>query len=107
MNKTVVLNVVALSPRLIGEHTPFLQQWINSGQQASINPVLPAVTCSAQSTYLTGKWPAEHGIVGNGWYFRELCEVKFWHQSNKLVQVEKIWDEARESDPNFTCANMF
>jgi predicted AlkP superfamily pyrophosphatase or phosphodiesterase len=107
MNKTVVLNVVALSPRLIGEHTPFLRQWISKGNRASINPVLPAVTCSAQSTYLTGKWPDEHGIVGNGWYFRDLCEVKFWHQSNNLVQAEKIWDEARRQDSSFTCANMF
>lgn len=107
MKKTVVINVVALSPRLIGEHTPFLRDWTARGKQASLNPVLPAVTCSAQSTYLTGKWPTEHGIVGNGWYFRELCEVKFWHQSNKLVEAEKVWDEARKQDPNFTCANMF
>lgn len=107
MKKTVVINVVALSPRLIGEHTPFLRDWTARGRQASLNPVLPAVTCSAQSTYLTGKWPAEHGIVGNGWYFRELCEVKFWHQSNKLVEGEKVWDAARKQDPNFTCANMF
>ncbi|MBB3063280.1 alkaline phosphatase family protein [Microbulbifer rhizosphaerae] len=107
MKKTVVLNVVALSPRLIGEHTPFLREWIARGQQASINPVLPAVTCSAQSTYLTGKWPSEHGIVGNGWYFRDTSEVRFWQQSNKLVQAEKVWEEARKRDPNFTCANMF
>ncbi|MGL6162093.1 alkaline phosphatase family protein [Microbulbifer sp.] len=107
MKKTVVINVVALSPRLIGEHTPFLRDWTARGKQASINPVLPAVTCSAQSTYLTGKWPDEHGIVGNGWYFRDMCEVKFWHQSNKLVQAEKVWEEARKHDPNFTCANMF
>ena len=36
-----------------------------------------AVTCSAQSTYLTGLSPSEHGIVGNGWYNRELAEVQF------------------------------
>ncbi len=107
MKKTVVINVVALSPRLIGEHTPFLREWTARGKLASINPVLPAVTCSAQATYLTGKWPSEHGIVGNGWYFRDMCEVKFWHQSNKLVRAEKVWEEARRRDPNFTCANMF
>lgn len=107
MKKTVVINIVALSPRLIGEHTPFLAQWASKGKQVSINPVLPAVTCAAQSTYLTGKWPAEHGIVGNGWYFREECEVKLWRQSNKLVQASKIWEEARKHAPNFTCANMF
>lgn len=107
MKKVVVLNVVALSPRLIGEHTPFLAEWSSRGKQVSINPVLPAVTCSVQSTYLTGKWPAEHGIIGNGWYFRDECEIKFWRQSNKLVQAPKVWEEARKNDPNFTCANMF
>ena len=107
MNKTVVLDVVALSPRVVGEHTPFLSQWISQGKQVSIDPVLPAVTCSAQSTYLTGEWPSEHGIVGNGWYFRDECEIKFWRQSNKLVQAPKIWDVAKQLNPDFTCANMF
>ena len=107
MKKTVVINVVGLTSKLIGQHTPFLQSWSASRQKALIKPLLPAVTCSAQSTYLTGKWPSEHGIVGNGWYFRTECEVKFWRQSNRLVQVPKIWDVAREIDPDFTCANMF
>jgi len=107
MQKTVVLNVVALSSRIIGEHTPFLKRWSERGKKATIEPVLPAVTCSAQSTYLTGEWPTEHGVVGNGWYFRDECEIKFWRQSNKLVQAPKIWDVAREQDANFTCANLF
>lgn len=69
--------------------------------------MLPAVTTSVQSTYVTGKLPQEHGIVGNGWYDRLDCEVKFWKQSNKLVQGEKIWERAKREDPTFTCANMF
>jgi predicted AlkP superfamily pyrophosphatase or phosphodiesterase len=72
-----------------------------------IEPVLPAVTTSAQSTYLTGKWPSETGIVGNGWYDRIDSEVKFWKQSNKLVQGEKIWERAKKLDPSFTCSTMF
>lgn len=107
MKKTVVFNVVALSQRLIGEHTPFLKKWMEKGKSATIRPVLPAVTCSVQSTYLTGKWPRDHGIVGNGWYCRDESEVKFWRQSNKLVQSEKVWDEARSRDPEFTVCNMF
>lgn len=107
MKKTVVLDVVALSPRVVGEHTPFLAEWIGRGKQLSIDPVLPAVTCSAQSTYLTGEWPRQHGVVGNGWYFRDECEIKFWRQSNKLVQAPKVWDVAKRIDPNFTCANLF
>ncbi|OYX13038.1 MAG: alkaline phosphatase family protein [Algoriphagus sp. 32-45-6] len=107
MKKTVVLDIVALSPRVIGEHTPFLKKWIASKKQAIIEPVLPAVTCSAQSVYLTGKWPSENGIVGNGWYFQDECEIKFWRQSNKLVQAEKVWEVLRKENPEFTVANMF
>jgi predicted AlkP superfamily pyrophosphatase or phosphodiesterase len=107
MKKTVVINVVGLTPSLIGQHTPFLQQWSAQGSFSAIKPVLPAVTCSAQATYLTGKYPNEHGIVGNGWYFAEECEIKFWRQSNKLVQAEKIWEKAKKIDNTFTCANLF
>ena len=107
MKKTVVINVVGLTKRLIGEHTPFIKSFLVRGQASYIEPVLPAVTCAVQSTYLTGKWPSEHGIVGNGWYFKDECEVKFWRQSNKLVEQPKIWDDLKEKYPNFTCANHF
>lgn len=107
MNKTVVLNVVGLSPSLLGEHTPLLSSWAAAGKVVPVAPVLPAVTCTVQATYLTGKLPNEHGIVANGWYFRDECEVKFWRQSNKLVQSPKVWDLAHSLDPSFTCANLF
>ena len=106
MNKTVVIDVVGLSSSVIGEHTPFLKKF-SDGKLTTINPMLPAVTTSVQSTYVTGKLPNEHGIVGNGWYDRVDCEVKFWKQSNKLVQAEKIWERAKLQDPAFTFANMF
>lgn len=107
MIKTVVINVVGLTQGLINDNTPFLARWSKQGKLAYIKPCLPAVTCSAQSCFVTGKWPSDHGIVGNGWYFRDECEVKFWRQSNKLVQGLKIWDVAKQLDPSFTCSNMF
>ena len=107
MNKTVVIDVVGLSSSIIGEHTPFLKSYIEKKNLRTIEPMLPALTTSVQSTYVTGQWPAENGIVGNGWYDREDCEIKFWKQSNKLVQGEKIWDAAKKMDPTFTCAKMF
>src|SRR5438874_5135561 len=106
MRKTVVINIVGLTPSLIGPHTPRLSAFAKSRRVASVNPAIPAVTCTVQSTYLTGKHPTEHGIVGNGWYFRDECEIKFWKQSNKLVFAEKIWDAAKKIDPSFTCANI-
>jgi len=106
MNKTVVIDVVALSSSVTGE-MPFLKKYISKNNLSLITPMLPAVTTAVQSTYLTGKWPSEHGIVGNGWYDREDCEVKFWKQSNQLVCAEKIWEKAKRQDPSFTCSQMF
>ncbi|ACH38838.1 type I phosphodiesterase/nucleotide pyrophosphatase [Citrifermentans bemidjiense Bem] len=105
MQRTVVLNVVGLTRALIGDGTPRLRELLAAS--ADIKSITPAVTCSVQSTYLTGKLPAGHGIVGNGWYFRDLGEVFFWRQSNRLVQGEKIWHEAKRRDPSFSCANTF
>ncbi|MGV3656388.1 MAG: alkaline phosphatase family protein [Chitinophagaceae bacterium] len=107
MHKTVVIDIVGLSSSLIGEHTPFLKRYTAEKKVATIAPMLPAVTTAVQSTYITGKWPAEHGIVGNGWYDRTDCEIKFWKQSNKLVGAEKIWERAKAIDKNFTVSKMF
>jgi len=107
MKKTVVIDVVGLSSSLIGAHTPFLAAYAKKHHHTSIQPMLPAVTTAVQSTYVTGEWPSEHGIVGNGWYDREDAEVKFWKQSNKLVHGEKVWERARQLHPGFTCSKMF
>jgi predicted AlkP superfamily pyrophosphatase or phosphodiesterase len=106
MRKTVVLNVVGLTPNLLGEATR-LRAFADGARLAAVTPVLPAVTCTVQATYLTGTHPDAHGIVANGWYFRDECEIKFWRQSNRLVQQPKLWERARELDPTFTCANLF
>ncbi|WP_430790309.1 nucleotide pyrophosphatase/phosphodiesterase family protein [Actinoplanes sp. G11-F43] len=105
MNKLVVLDVVGLTPRLL-EHMPRLRAIADRGFQARLDPILPAVTCSVQATLLTGETPAGHGIVGNGWYFRDLGEVLLWRQHNALVGGEKIWQAARKRHPGYTVANI-
>jgi predicted AlkP superfamily pyrophosphatase or phosphodiesterase len=105
MQRTVVLDVVGVTRSLIGADTPRLADFVGGG--AEVEPVVPAVTCSAQATYLTGRLPSDHGIVANGWYFRDLNEIWLWRQSNRLVQGDKLWDVARERDAGFTCANTF
>jgi predicted AlkP superfamily pyrophosphatase or phosphodiesterase len=107
MTRTAVINVVGLSESLLGEQTPRINAFRAAGALTRIEPAFPAVTCTAQSTYLTGLTPAEHGIVANGWYNRELAEVQFWKQSNRLVGGKKIWETLRESNPGFTCAKLF
>lgn len=107
MTRTAVLNVVGLTPRLIGPHTPRLRQAAEAGGLIRVQPVLPAVTCTAQSTYLTGLPPSGHGAVANGWYDRGLAEHHFWKQSNHLIRGRKLWEKLRDARPGFTCAKLF
>ncbi len=107
MNHLVVINIVGLTPDLLGPHTPHLNRLIEDGFMCPLNGVFPAVTCTAQASMLTGTMPTEHGIVGNGWYFRDLAEVGFWKQSNHLVQGEKVWDALYPQYPDFICSKLF
>jgi predicted AlkP superfamily pyrophosphatase or phosphodiesterase len=105
MTRLVVVDAVGLTPRLLA-HMPRLRAVAAAGFQATLGTVLPAVTCPVQSTFLTGAMPAEHGVVGNGWYFRELGEVLLWRQHNALVGGEKLWHTARRARPGYTVANV-
>lgn len=101
----VVLNVVGLTPRLLG-NVPSLRAVADSGASAALTPAFPAVTCTVQAGMLTGAPPSEHGIVGNGWYFRDLGEPLLWRQHHRLVGGEPVWDALRRRQPGTTVANV-
>ncbi|MGH7143417.1 MAG: alkaline phosphatase family protein [Planctomycetota bacterium] len=107
LKRLLVLNVVGLSPRMLGENTPHIRGLAKQGYRASLQTVFPAVTCSVQASLLTGLQPEKHGIVANGWYFRDLAEVHFWKQSNRLIQGEKIWERLKRKHADFTSAQLF
>lgn len=106
MRRTMVLDVVGLTPSLL-EHAPNLKALAAGGAMRPLATVTPAVTTTVQSTFVTGTLPREHGVVANGWYFRDLAEIWFWRQSNHLVGGEKLWDAGKRRDPSFTCAKLF
>src|SRR5947208_8228159 len=103
----VVINVVGLTHQMLGTNTPHISRVAADGFARPMRTVLPAVTCSAQATLLTGTLPREHGIVANGWYWRDLSEVLFWRQSNQLVRGERLYDAARQHNPNYSVAKLF
>ena len=107
MHPLVVLNIVGLTPELIGAHTPNLARFAARGGLRPLRTVTPAVTCSVQATFLTGLPPSGHGAVSNGWLFRDLYEIWLWRQSNRLLDGERVWDAGKKCDAAFTCANMF
>ncbi len=87
MSSVCVINVVGLTPALL-QHAPRIA---SAGTARPWTSPYPAVTCTAQATMLTGLAPREHGIVGNGWFFRDTGEVRFWQQSNRLMQGDKLY----------------
>ncbi|MBX2823608.1 MAG: alkaline phosphatase family protein [Gammaproteobacteria bacterium] len=107
MQSTLVILVVGLTPALVGPHTPHLSRLAQRGGLRPLTTVTPAVTCTVQSSLVTGLPPSGHGAVANGWYFRDQSEVLLWRQSNRLVHGEKIWDAGKRLNPDFTTAKMF
>ncbi len=89
----VLINAVGLTGRWL-PHAPRLAALAQKGGLTRFTEVLPAVTTTAQATLLTGYLPSDHGIVGNGWLFRETGEVRFWQQSNTLLQKEPFYATA-------------
>ncbi|MFO0798796.1 MAG: alkaline phosphatase family protein [Gemmataceae bacterium] len=110
MQPLVLINAVGLTPRLL-EFAPRLKAAAAAGWVANMPEVLPAVTCTAQATLLTGKLPREHGVVANGWLFRDTNEVRFWQQSNRLIEAEPLYATARrrakERGRSFKSAKLF
>lgn len=105
MKPVLLLNVVGLTAKAL-RRMPRLSRLASQGWSSELATVLPAVTCTVQSTMLTGLAPAQHGIVGNGWYFRELGDVFLWRQHNMLVNGENIWETARRRHPGYRAGNI-
>lgn len=88
VNRLCVINVVGLTQALL----PYAPRIAAIGASRTWASPVPAVTCSSQATMLTGTMPCDHGIVGNGWYYRETQEVRFWQQANSLIAGEKFYE---------------
>src|SRR5262245_7195095 len=102
----VLINAVGLTPRLL-PLADRLSAIAAAGWVRPLREVLPAVTCTAQATMLTGQPPGVHGVVGNGWLFRDTGEVRFWQQSNRLIQAEPLYVTAKRRREGFRCAKLF
>lgn len=110
MPPLVLINAVGLTPRWL-PYAKRLHALAPKGWCVPLREVMPAVTCTAQAAMLTGQSAEQHGIVGNGWLFRDTMEVRFWQQSNRLLQAEPIYQTAQrraaERGRFFRCAKLF
>src|ERR1700677_1590222 len=83
---------------------PHLKALADGGDRIDLVPSFPAVTCPVQVNMTTGKLPREHGVVANGFYWREKQQVEMWTAWNDVVERPQIWDMLHQHDESLTSA---
>lgn len=107
MNETVIfLTIPGLRSQDV-EQMPHLKKLTAGGDRATLVTSFPAVTWPAQANLLTGKLPAEHGVVANGFYWRDTNKVEMWTAWNDKITQPQIWDLLHKHDPSITSAVWF
>jgi hypothetical protein len=86
---------------------PNLSALVSGGDQATFVPSFPCVTWPVQANILTGKLPAEHGVIANGFYWRDKHEVEMWTAWNDKIQQPQIWDLLHQLDAGLNSAVWF
>ncbi|HMO15518.1 MAG TPA: alkaline phosphatase family protein [Pirellulaceae bacterium] len=86
---------------------PRLAQLFVEGASARIEHTFPAVTWPSQATVLTGLPPSEHGVIANGFYWREKQQVEMWTAWNPVIQAPQVWDLLKKRDADIRTAAWF
>ena len=89
------------------EQMPNLCRLMAAGEQSELVASFPAVTWPVQANMLTGKLPSEHGVIANGFYWREQQQVEMWTAWNEKINAPQIWDRLREEQPGCSSAVWF
>jgi predicted AlkP superfamily pyrophosphatase or phosphodiesterase len=91
----IVIDIVGLEfDHLQSGIIPNISRIASEGESAKMEPVFPAVTCTVQASLLSGTYPSQHGIIGNGLYDSTNHNIAFWEQSSNLVETDRVWDVA-------------
>ncbi|MBX3433320.1 MAG: alkaline phosphatase family protein [Pirellulales bacterium] len=102
----VLLTIPGLRSRDLGS-MPRLRTLAAGGDAAELVPSFPAVTCSVQANMTTGAPPSEHGVVANGFFWRERGEVEMWTSPADCILRPQLWDLLRRHDRRLTSAVWF
>lgn len=78
--------------------TPNLDRLRAHGISGTARTVFPSMTWPAHATLLTGKSPAEHGVVGNAWFDRETrSQVRAWSLDRDVaIRTPTIFEYLKE-----------
>jgi predicted AlkP superfamily pyrophosphatase or phosphodiesterase len=108
VKRIIVIDIVGLESKHISEQTtPNIFKISQTGETRELQTVFPAVTCTVQSSLLSGSYPEVHGIISNGLYDRQHYSVSFWEQSSNLVQADRIWDVIKMHQNDSKTAVLF
>jgi predicted AlkP superfamily pyrophosphatase or phosphodiesterase len=107
MPKNVVLLTIPGLREKDLENMPKLQKLVAGGTRSALSNNFPAVTWPAQANMLTGKLPDNHGVIANGFYWREEQKVEMWTAWNKTIQSPQIWDLLHQKSSAITSAAWF
>ncbi len=102
----VLLSVPGLRPGDIAdpEVTPHLSALAGSGGSIPLTPTFPCVTSPVQASMLTGKRPGEHGVIANGFYWRDREQVEFWVGRHDVIEAESFLTRLKRQRPGVTQA---
>ncbi len=71
---------------------PSLKRLMAGGEIAEFVPSFPCVTCPVQANMITGRLPSEHGVVANGFYWRDEGKIEMWTSPNECIASPQLWD---------------
>jgi hypothetical protein len=86
---------------------PHLRGLVEAGDDSDLVPSFPCVTCPVQANMTTGQPPGRHGVVANGFFWRDKSEVEMWTAWNDCIQAPQLWDVLHEKAPGVTSAVWF
>jgi len=89
------------------DRMPNLLALTENGDRAPLVASFPCVTWPVQANMLTGRLPQEHGVVANGFFWRDENRVEMWTASNEKILAPQIWDILHQHDPKLTSAVWF
>lgn len=89
------------------EQMPRLSALMTGGDLSELVPSFPCVTWPVQANMLTGKRADEHGVVANGFYWRDEQKVEMWTAWNDEITAPQIWDVLHQRDSALTSAVWF
>lgn len=105
-DRVILLSIPGLRRQDVSR-MPNLTRLVSQGDDVNLVPSFPCVTCPVQVNMTTGRPPSAHGVIANGFYWREKREIEMWTAWNSVIECPQIWDTLRKHDAQLTSAVWF